>query len=85
MERQINQFNENGKKHGLWMHKDSNDNIWLELEYNNGLYNGKYKETYTKINGGNYGFEEGKYKNQEKVGLWKIVRETKIREEIFIR
>ena len=63
----INQYNENGKKHGLWKYYDEDGKLIGGGCYENGKEVGPWK---TYWNNGKL-LSEGCYKNGEKIGIWK--------------
>ncbi len=44
---EINHTDSSGLKHGLWRHRDSNGQLWLELNYVNGKAQGLWRSWYS--------------------------------------
>lgn len=79
----LNQYDENGLKHGLWRYEDKGGNAWCELEYKKGVLHGRFKEIIL-INNREW-LEEGYHDNGQKIGHWKRTRKYKTTEVIYIQ
>ena len=62
----INQYNENGKKHGSWI--EIGESAILECKYNNGVKSGKFTETYLTASENEPAKSQGMFRNDKLSG-----------------
>jgi hypothetical protein len=67
-------YNNKGKKEGIWRGYFVNDSLAIETNYKNGVANGPVRAF--EINGIYH--SEGNFKNEEKDGLWKYYENEKV-------
>jgi len=77
---QLNQFDEEGKKHGTWKHFFTHSNaVSLEENFLHGIKHGLMKYFW----GNGELKHEGKYEYGKQIGLWKYYLSSSITQEII--